>query len=665
MSSEGDSDESLRDELREMIGSEFDDAPKEEVSEALGELSDDFGEDSEPGDAGATRTGTPALVRTSSGSYEPAGRSEADFLDSVSTAIQPFDLDREGALPLITVSPRDTESLSRVFGQVLDVEAFWLEIEDPPELNEAVEVLLDISSYGYERALPGRVVHRDGDRVAVTLTGMTERDLEAIRDVFKRHQFRAHQEDTDRDREVEVDSSTRGAPDVDVSESWDGRAGSSLALSRTFETVGDEESYWYGPRSPWLEPDAIGAGGEVRREADPEEILLKLSRQVFDGLLEFATEDRRFQLQFEGGHIVEVSGRPYEEEEELGPMLRVADRVSEDQLAEVSSYAIKEERRLQTALLELDIIPRDEIRQAVAGRLTYLLRMICDLGEGTAQLTHRDALDSFPLPETEVRVHLPVESVIFRRRIDHFHALASEERDALIADHRDEHPDVAPEAAGRIERAFADSAHRTLVSRMVDGSLCLQDLIAESYLPPDETVSVLFALRSMDLVQFRSDPDESKALARFEDDLEVQHMCIHKASYFEVVNVHWSAYDDVVDEGYRERSDYFDSEDARSDLPRKSQRRLEEISERIDAAYRVLKSRTSRHEYRQKIMPEYKLEHAVPLLMRRGRLALRRGRPEVARDAFLRVLELEPDHDEATRELPEISEGNEATTESR
>lgn len=660
MSSEGDSDDSLRDELREMIGSEFDDASREEVSEALEEISDDLEEDSDLGDAGSTRTGTPALVRTSSGSYEPVGGSEADFLDSVSTAIQPFDLDREGAIPLITVSPRDDEALSRVFGQVLDVEAFWLEMEDPPELNEPVEVLLDIPSYGYERALPGRVVHRDEDRVAVALTGMTERDLEAIRDVFKRHQFRAHEKDTERDVSLDVDSSARGAPDVDVSQTWDGSADSSLALSRTFETVSDEESYWYGPRSPWLEPDAIGTGGEVRREADPEEVLLDISRQAFSGLLEFAAEDRRFQLQLEEGHVIEVSGRPYKEQEELGPMLRVADRVSEDELGEVSSYAIKEELRLQTALLELDIIPLEEIRRAVAGRLTYLLRMICDLGEGTAQLTPRDDLDSFPLPETEVRVHLPVESVIFRRRIDHFHSLDSDERDALIAEHRDEHPDVAPEAAGRIERAFADSAHRTLVSRMVDGSLCLEDVISESFLPPDETVSVLFALRSMDLVEFRSDPDESRALERFEDDLEVQHMSVHKASYFEVLNVHWSAYDDVVDEGYRERSEYFDPDDAPGDLPRKSQRRLEEISERIDAAYRVLKSRKSRHEYRQKIMPEYKLEHAVPLLMRRGRLAMRRGRPEVARDAFLRVVELEPGHDAATRELEAISEGEEA-----
>lgn len=662
MSSSDDNDDRLDGRLRRLIDSEFDGHERSEVSDALQKVAEELGADeleeaageTDPdGEGDSTRTGRASLARTSSGTLQQVSTvKDAAGLDAFSSTIVPFDVDRDGERPLITVSPRGREQLSRVFEQLLDVKALWLKLEDPPAANLEVEVLLDIPEYGFENAITGRVVHRTETSAAVDISSIGEDEFESIEEVYERHTARLEADSaTETHRRLGVEPTSRNTVDEDVNDTWDGSPSSSLALSRTFETVTEQDSYWYGPRSAWIEPRGVGPSEEVFEGIEAETLLLEVSKRAFTGLVEFASEERNFQLLAEEGHIVAVAGRPHHAREELGPMLRVAERVSEDELAKASSFAIKKEISLEMALAQLEIISAEEIRQAVAGRLTYMLRMICDFGEGDARLTDRGNLSHYPVPSESVRAHVPVESVIFRRRIDRFHRLGSDERDARIDEYGDRYPDVASDAEGRIPRAFADEAHRTFVRRLIDGSTSLRDLIATSFLPPAEAVSVLDALWSMDLVVFRDDPSNADSVIRFQDDIHIKHLSVHKASYFEVLNIHWSSYDDAVERAYRQQRDYFDPESAHDLLNRESERRLEEIAERIDSAYRVLKKRKSRHAYRKKIMPEYKLKHGIPLLMRRGRLARERGTTEVARDAFARVLEIDPERSEAAGEL--------------
>jgi hypothetical protein len=633
--------EELVERLKDVIGSEFDELSPSEVTDALGELATEMSDASEASSA-------PEL------SFDQVDRpksEEANFLDAFSSTIAPFDLDQGGAVPLITISARSGGELSRICGQVLEVRALWLEMNDPPQLNQEVEVLFDLPEHGFELALPGRVVHRVGQRTAIDLSGLDDDDIASLREIADRED----QGDPEAENSQRSGVAEEGArANIDVSESWDGSADSSLALSRTFETVSEAESYWYGPESRWLEPADIGAGATVRREVAPAELLLDVSEASASGMLEFAAGDRQFQIHVDEGHVVRFVGRPKNSREELGPMLRVADRVSEDDLGGASSHAIKQEQPLAKSLYDLEILSGDEIRQAVAGRLTYLLRKMCDLGEGTAQFTPRADLEAFQLPASEVRVHVPVERVIFRRRLDRHHQMDSGERDQLVDRDSTAYPTIVDGAGERIRRAFADEAHRRMVERLVDGEHKLADLVAESFLPPAETFAVVYTLRSMDLIEFVEEAEDAVIAPRFEDDVEIKHLSVHKASYFEVLNIHWSSYGELVDSAFEFQRRYFNPDREPEGLSGPSRKRLREIAERIDSAYKVLCDRESRHGYRQKIMPEYKLEHAIPLLIQRARLARRRGRDDLARDAYARIVEIQPDHSEAHEGLEQL-----------
>ena len=55
-------------------------------------------------------------------------------------------------------------------------------------------------------------------------------------------------------------------------------------------------------------------------------------------------------------------------------------------------------------------------------------------------------------------------------------------------------------------------------------------------------------------------------------------------------------------------------------------------------------------------MPEYKLQHAVPLFMKQSELAEKRDQWSEARDAAKRVLEIDPDNERAQLRVDRIDD---------
>ena len=83
-------------------------------------------------------------------------------------------------------------------------------------------------------------------------------------------------------------------------------------------------------------------------------------------------------------------------------------------------------------------------------------------------------------------------------------------------------------------------------------------------------------------------------------------------------------------------------------------RRVRDIRERVESAYQVLAKREHRHAYRTRIMPEYKLAHAIPLFLKQAELAERRSNWEDSQDSLRRILELEPGHTQAQARLERV-----------
>ncbi len=403
----------------------------------------------------------------------------------------------------------------------------------------------------------------------------------------------------------------------------------------------------FGPETSWIEPDADPDRVEALAEERVVDVLLQLSGSGFTGLLELEADNWQRQVYFDGGLTVEVTRKPRSPREELGPMLHMADRIDEQQLGMAAAHAEENDTTFERSLLELEILDHDRIRHAIAGRLTYLIRQICDIDEGEVRVYSSDSMPAGYLPAPPLRVHVPVERIIFKRLFERLKLLESDERDVLVDDHLDAYPEVAPGERDRFERAVLAEEHSRLVDRIISGRRRLREVFTESNLSPAETFAVVYALHRMGVLRFDTSLHQTIVRERFRENVTVKYLSVHKASYFEVLNVHWSSYDEVIEKAYKELIEQFDPENVPEEMEPEVHQRVREIRDRIESAHQVLAEREQRHGYRKRIMPEYKLAHAIPLFMKQSELAERRSQWSEALDAVRRVLEIEPDNQKA------------------
>lgn len=650
--------EMLQDRLRQLVDERFSDVSRAELATAMRAVAEDLiGEE----DALVGAQGSPALG--------------AGLLSAVTRPVDACRLDTRSSRPTLQITADEEATASRLVNQIHNVGGLLLKLDSPPELNREVQVVIQNGNDRRPFEAMGRVVYRSQVGTAIELTEVDDASRSVLRDMSA--EFMDGWSEVSSSATREIDRGERSVADVMREDSEalntpspaDVRPDSDLfdsgpadlkdpdvigiALS---ERVGDREEadwYWYGPSALWLDTSETETG-EVRHSQALDDLLLEVSRNAFSGLLAFEGGEREIQIQFDEGFATEIAAKPQRSREELGPMLRMAKRITQDELARAASHAFENEMSLERSLYELEILDAAAIRRAVAGRISYLMHEACDLPPGRATMYPTSTLAADALEIPALRVHVATETVIFRRRFERFNQLSVDDRLGLVEAHGTNFPIVDEEATGRIERAFNQERHARMAEKLVDGRRRLREVITASFLPPAETVAVVFALRSMGLVQFEPVSNREFNRKSFEEAIEVKHLSVHKASYFEVLNVHWSSYDEVVERAYRQAKSQFSMETAPKGIGKKMKRCVREISDRIDTAYKVLKRRDSRHGYRKKIMPNYKLEHAIPIFRKQAELAARRGHLKEAKDALHRILELRPDEQRATGFLTEL-----------
>jgi hypothetical protein len=651
----------FREDLRRWIQQHWGDTSAERLANWLEEVADELEATTEPL-SDAAESGAPALGAglLSSVTQPVVGRVAAD--EDTST---------------IQVSVDDDEMLSQVLKQLQNVGGILVQVDETPELNAKVQVHVEVPGRSDEFWAEGRVVYRHDPVTAVELIDVNKTARDTIRglaDSLDDWPSDVSPVATiDGSGEPDVDSTFMGMPSAATDTDRPGLRESSVRTNLTESSPADlkdpdvigyavtqelgrrEEAswYWHGPGSTWVSVDDADSD-EVRTNQDFSELLLELSNDRFSGVVEFESRPRQVQIWFDEGFIAHLSTRPQRARDELGPMLRMAKRISKDELAEAASHAHENEHSLERSLLELGIMDAETIRRASAGRISYLLQETCDGPTGRAVLFPEDVIPEPDAGDASLRAHVAAELVVFRRRYERFNQLSVDDRMGLVDAHGHTYPICGESAAGRIERAFTDAGHKELVRRLIDGRRPLDEVVTASFLPPAETVSVIFALRSAGLVELASagrDPDFARR--EMMRDIHVKHLSVHKASYFEVINVHWSSFDEEVHQHYRWCKEKFSWSDPGVEVDRTDRKKLEEIQQRLDKAYDVLRDRPSRHEYRQKIMPGYKLQHAVSIFRKKAELARRREQWEEAQDALRRLLEIQPDDPRAGESLEE------------
>lgn len=455
-------------------------------------------------------------------------------------------------------------------------------------------------------------------------------------------------------------------PDMRVLTSTARRIGAALKPSDTqplgsLSSLGDEgspeeSSTLFGPELPWIIPAGSPARVEELTGERVVDVMLQLSGSGFSGLVETVGSGIDRQIYFDGGLVVEIRRRPRFSHEELGPMLHMADHIDAQQLAMAAAYAEENQTIFERSLLELELLDQDSIRHAIAGRLTFLLRAICELDSGQIRVFDNQSMPAGYLPAPPLRVHVPVERIIYKRLFERLKKFDAVQRGAMVSEHLDAYPEVAPDGYERLERVVLSPEHTRLVERILGERRRLREVFTESSLSPSETAAVVHALHRMGVLRFDTSLHKTIVRERYRENVTVKYLSVHKASYFEVLNVHWSSYDEMIDKAYKELSDQFDPAAVPDSMEAEVVGRVREIHERVERAYQTLADHENRQAYRKRIMPAYKLSHAIPLFLKQSELAERRTEWAEAIDSLRRVLEIDPGNEKAGLHLARIQQ---------
>ena len=571
------------------------------------------------------------ILRTMSGQFSAREVSAASEVETSSP-----DESDQAEVSIVATEDAQVRELTRT---ILDVGALMIEVDAPVELNEIVRLVIDLVPAAFSMRLSGRVVNLSSSGAAIEIVRVDPEDRVALARLRDWSSTPRPEPSPGRITARRVVSITSPDEAVLVTSTHAGEA-----LDTAIEQTGE----FYGPSLRWV--DALGDPERVEDLSGDRilDILLQLSEAAFNGVVELeqreGSEDVHWQIFFDSGYLVDATRRPRSARVELGHMLRLAGRVEEDGLGMAAADAEERGVSLERSLFDLEVLAPDALRHALAGRLTFVLRLLCNTDRGQLSVYGAGALPVGIMPAPPLRVHVAIERTVFALLFERFKQQSYKERDRMVAPDLDTYPEVPEAERERLERSVVDPTFLDAAVRLANAGRRMREVITESPLPGDDTISLLFALHRMGIVRFDRSLHHTVVRERYRENVTVKYLSVHKASYFEVLNVHWSSYDEVVRRAYEGLRDQFDPQTVPEHLEAQVHQRVAEIRERVESAYQVLSRRKHRHAYRQRIMPDYKIAHAIPLFLKQSELAERRDQWGEARDGLRRVLELDPDH---------------------
>lgn len=605
----------------------------------------------------------------------------------------------------ITLIANEPEQIGDLLRQMLDVGAVLVKLATPRQLNALLTLRVDFRPMHLVVEVVGRVVNISARGTAIEVSQLGREDRAALEKLMAQAQADAARAaaavavaQSNHSPQLILPASSSisegmghseeptklvPAPDLDRLASISGRGGVSSTfsgspmsllkrshnepmivmrkpveltspdvkmvteLTRVRQTI-SMAGELYGPGPAWA--NATGDAERIEELAQDRilDILLQQAEHGFSGVVEVEWGlNNRHQLKFDGGFLVDIATMPRNADHELGPMLLMAKRIDKQQLAMAAAHADEYHVSVARALLDLELMSVEQLRHAVAGRLTFLLRDVLIIDQGKAKVFAAEALTPGFLPLPPLRVHLSIERPIFVALYERLRQYNQKARDVRVQRDLDAYPEIEPHDMERVERAITEPEHLSFVREMLTGRRRLREVFTESSLPGAETFALVFALHRMGLVSFDHSLHHTVVRERYRENVTVKYLSVHKASYFEVLNVHWSSYDEVVRRAYDELIAQFDPSVVPESMEPEVIQRVREIRERVEVAYKQLAAREVRHSYRMRIMPEYKLSHAIPLFLKQCELAEKRGSKDEAMDSLRRALEIAPEHADA------------------
>jgi len=276
-----------------------------------------------------------------------------------------------------------------------------------------------------------------------------------------------------------------------------------------------------------------------------------------------------------------------------------------------------------------------------------LLRKVWDIerGEATLFLLHKR-----PAQNLRSSANLLQEVVEFLR--DRFSSLAAAELDERAHVFEGAHLKRKAEMPVAIEEMGLSSAVERFVDVLLADSWPVAELHRVSSLSRSKVLQTLLVLDELDLLE------RQQVVRRRWEETEVNELYLRfdGSNYFELFGVHWSAYDEKIEEGYQK---LLKKIDVPEEVQSKLVSQLGEMRQGIEEAYNILSNRRKRRAYRNEHIDEFARTGAIQIYDKKADTFRMQGNVDGLVDCLKRIVELQPNNQAAKRDLIALKEWGE------
>lgn len=384
---------------------------------------------------------------------------------------------------------------------------------------------------------------------------------------------------------------------------------------------------------------------DLSRTSVPTILLGLLDREGL-GVLDLDLGERRAQVVLDGANVVDVEIYPPAKKESLESLLEAAGKLDDEQIANARQYSERHGVAMAEALVDLDILSYAQMGLALKTRARFLLGIVWGKSEGRAQLYDTDEIARrFRAPQSSLAYHL------FRRMRDRFRRADAdwyEERREFFRAHL-----VSRAAEPRCALADLDIGKKDtrFYNVVLDTPRPLSELLRISQLGDQEMLALLECLRLLGMLRVEEANPWTRKRTKFVKQVERMKARLHAKNHFEVLGVHWTAYDEEVEEAYEERMAGLADEKLPEDLEQSTLEIVEDLRQKLTEAYELLSDRRRRADYRTEVADSFDRKGALEMFLKQADTAKLRRDISGAIDAYRRVLEIKPNHPQAKQDM--------------
>jgi hypothetical protein len=184
------------------------------------------------------------------------------------------------------------------------------------------------------------------------------------------------------------------------------------------------------------------------------------------------------------------------------------------------------------------------------------------------------------------------------------------------------------------------AAERVVADDLLPGGWTIKELFVYSGLEEQDLLRFLLVLKSLGTLTFLESEGSKTKRNRAERALYVGLRDITRRAEFEALHCHWTAIDEDVERGYQKVLGEFNRARFEAVYDDRIESLIGGIEDRAKELYSQLKTKAGRDIVRKKLVGASQLIMAAVLMGEQGNMAAYKGRLDLARVRYLRVLEL-------------------------